>query len=80
MRRKNPRVHLASQLHGGGQERQKRSGTLYVPQIVGFGKAIEMALGNQPEENQRLKELRDRLWKQIKSIPGCYLNGDLDQR
>ena len=80
VRRKNPRVNLASQLHGGGQEREKRSGTLYVPQIVGFGKAIEVALEHQPAENQRLRELRDRLWNQIKTIPSCYLNGDLDQR
>lgn len=80
VRRRNPRVNLASQLHGGGQEREKRSGTLYVPQIVGFGKAIEVALKNQPAENPRLKELRDRLWNQIQNLSGCHLNGDLEKR
>ena len=80
VRRKNPRVNLAAQLHGGGQEREKRSGTLYVPQIVGFGKALEIALENREEENKRLKQLRDRLWEKLKDIPCCHLNGDLDQR
>lgn len=80
VRRKNPRVNLATQLHGGGQERGKRSGTLYVPQIVGFGKAIEIASENQAEENKRYKQLRDRLWNQLKTLPGCHLNGDLEKR
>ncbi|OKH12924.1 cysteine desulfurase family protein [[Limnothrix rosea] IAM M-220] len=80
VRRKNPRVNLAAQLHGGGQEREKRSGTLYVPQIVGFGKAVEIALANQPEENERLKHLRDRLWNKLQNIPNCTLNGDFSQR
>ncbi|AFY37849.1 Cysteine desulfurase [[Leptolyngbya] sp. PCC 7376] len=80
VRRKNPRVNLAPQLHGGGQEKNRRSGTLYVPQIVGFCKAIEIALAQHIEENKRLQQLRDRLWSQIQTIAGCHLNGDLDQR
>ncbi|MCU0570138.1 MAG: aminotransferase class V-fold PLP-dependent enzyme, partial [Oculatellaceae cyanobacterium Prado106] len=40
VRRRNPRVRLAAQLHGGGHERGMRSGTLYTPQIVGFGQAV----------------------------------------
>src|SRR5690606_13930626 len=41
LRRKNPRVSIAAQIDGGGHERGRRSGTLNVPAIVGFGKACE---------------------------------------
>lgn len=54
VRRRNPRVKLAAQQHGGGHERGMRSGTLYTPQIVGFGKAVEIALSEQKQENKRL--------------------------
>lgn len=80
VRRKNPRVNLAPQLHGGGQERGRRSGTLYTPQIVGFGKAVEIGLAQMDEENAKIKLLRDRLWQQLQPLEGIYLNGDLDQR
>ncbi|MGB2924264.1 MAG: aminotransferase class V-fold PLP-dependent enzyme [Limnothrix sp.] len=80
VRRKNPRVAIAAQLHGGGQERGRRSGTLYTPQIVGFGKAIELGLAQMDAENQQIKMLRDRLWSQLKNIANIQLNGDLDQR
>jgi cysteine desulfurase len=59
VRRKNPRVKLAPQLHGGGHERGMRSGTLYVPQIIGFAKAIELAQELQISEQARLLELRE---------------------
>jgi cysteine desulfurase len=74
VRRKNPRVQLSAQLHGGGHERGMRSGTLYTPQIVGLGKAIELA---EPEEKIRI--LRDRLWQQL-NIGGIHLNGHPSQR
>ena len=80
IRRKNPRVQLATQLHGGGQERGWRSGTLPVPQIVGFGAAIVLAMADLNRENDRLRDLRDRLWLRLQTIDGIYLNGDLDQR
>lgn len=80
VRRKNPRVQLAPQLHGGGQERGWRSGTLPVPQIVGFGTALEIALKEQEAENDRLRGLRDRLWQSLQVLDGVYLNGDLQHR
>ncbi|MFM8008759.1 MAG: cysteine desulfurase family protein, partial [Dolichospermum sp.] len=80
VRRRNPRVKLASQQHGGGHERGMRSGTLYTPQIVGFGKAVEIAIAEQETENQRLIELRERLWKQISNVGGIYLNGHPQKR
>lgn len=80
VRRRNPRVNIASQQHGGGQERGIRSGTLYTPQIVGFGKAVEIALQNQTTENEFLTQLRKRLWEQISQLEGIYLNGHPTQR
>ncbi|AFY69188.1 Cysteine desulfurase [Thalassoporum mexicanum PCC 7367] len=80
VRRKNPRVKLAPQLHGGGHERGMRSGTLYVPQIVGFAKAVALALESQASEQARLQELRDRLWQRLSQLEGVYLNGDATQR
>lgn len=80
IRRRDPRVQLATQLHGGGQERGWRSGTLPVPQIVGFGAAIDLAMADMNRENDRLKDLRDRLWLRLQTIDGIYLNGHPDQR
>lgn len=80
VRRRNPRVKLASQIQGGGQERGLRSGTLYTPQIVGFGEAVRLGLAELKSENQRQKQLRDRLWQKISQLEGIYLNGDLQQR
>ncbi|MGI0480962.1 cysteine desulfurase family protein [Geminocystis sp. CENA526] len=80
IRRKNPRVKLASQIQGGGQERGFRSGTLCTPQIVGFAEAVKIALAELEAENQRQKQLRDYLWQKLSTLEGIYLNGDLNQR
>lgn len=75
VRRRHPRVRLACQLHGGGQERGLRSGTLPTPQIVGLGKAVELALTEQETEHQRLTQLRQRFWEKISTLDGIRLNG-----
>ena len=80
VRRRNPRVKLSPQLHGGSHERGMRSGTLYPPQIVGFATAIDIALAERETETARLTALRDRLWAQIKDLDGIYLNGHPTQR
>jgi len=80
VRRRNPRVQLAPQFHGGSQERGMRSGTLYVPQIVGFAKAVELGLAEQEREAERLGNLRDRLWHLIQPCGDIYLNGHPTQR
>ncbi len=80
VRRRNPRVQLAPQQHGGGHERGMRSGTLYTPQIVGFAKAVEIALQAQATENEYLTQLRQRLWEQLSQLEGIYLNGHPTQR
>lgn len=80
VRRKNPRVQLAPQMHGGGHERGMRSGTLYTPQIVGFAKAVEIAVNEMDAETQRIRALRDRLWQKLQTLDGIHLNGHPTQR
>ncbi len=72
---RRPQVQIAPQLHGGGQERGWRSGTLATPLIVGFGKAVELALEHQSTESQHLSQLREQLWRQFQSLDGIHLNG-----
>ena len=77
----SPRVRLAMQIHGGGHESERRSGTLPVPLIVGFGEACLMAVEDLAKgEAERLSALRDRLLDGLREIPECRVNGSLDQR
>ncbi len=80
VRRRNPRVQISAQLHGGGHERSRRSGTLYPPQIVGFAKAVEIALAEMKTETKRLTDLRQNLWQQLNKLEGIHLNGHPSQR
>ena len=81
VRRKNPRVRVAPLIHGGGHERGMRSGTLPVHQIVGFGKAAELALAEMEMESARLLALRERLRSRIEAgVPETLLNGSLEHR
>ncbi|KOR35379.1 MULTISPECIES: IscS subfamily cysteine desulfurase [Planktothricoides] len=80
VRRRNPRVKLAPQLHGGGHERGLRSGTLNTPQIVGFAKAVELGIGEMKSESKRLVKLRDRLWAKLSTLDGVCLNGHPTER
>lgn len=77
VRRRNPRVKLASQIQGGGQEKGRRSGTLYTPQIVGFAKALEIGVSEMAAESKRLLQLKQQLWSKLKHLEGIYLNGNL---
>ena len=80
VRRRHPRVKIAPQIHGGGHERGLRSGTLYVPQIVGFAKAVALGLAEMESECDRLMTLRQRLWEQLQSLESVFLNGHPTQR
>jgi len=75
VRRRNPRVQLAPQLHGGGHERGMRSGTLYTPQIVGFAAAVQLGIDDMAAETVRIARLRDRLWQHLSQLDGITLNG-----
>jgi len=74
-------VRLAAQIDGGGQETGLRSGTLNVPGIVGFARALELCLAGMDAERRRLAALRDRLFAGLTgAIDGVTLNGPaLDQ-
>ena len=78
VRRRNPRVKLASQIQGGGQERGRRSGTLYPPQIVGFAKALEIGVESMETESERMLQLKKQLWSMFQPLEGIYLNGNFD--
>ncbi len=80
VRRRNPRVQIAPQFHGGGHERGRRSGTLYSPQIVGFAEAVKLGLAEMEVETERVKGLRDRLWQGFQTLNGIHLNGHESQR
>jgi cysteine desulfurase len=68
-------------IEGGGHERGLRSGTLNVPGIVGFAKAVEISLQEMETEQGRIRALRDSLYKTLKNgIPGLRLNGNPDCR
>ena len=73
-----PRVTLVPQLLGGEQERGLRAGTLATHQIVGMGKAYELA--DPAREAPRLAALRDRLWRVLEKIEGARQNGDAARR
>ena len=78
--RRKPRVRIEAQMHGGGHERGMRSGTLPTHQIVGMGEAFRLARLEMATENERIRMLRDRLWKGLSQIEEVHLNGDLQQR
>src|SRR5262249_14484996 len=70
------RLRLTPQIDGGGQENGLRSGTLNVPGIVGFAKALEIGMAEMAEESRRLRSLRDRLYYGLRrELDGISLNG-----
>jgi cysteine desulfurase len=80
-RRSNPKVPLVPMMDGGGHERGLRSGTLNVPGVVGFAKAVEISLQEMGTEQARLRGLRDSLYQALRGgIPDLRLNGHPDRR
>jgi cysteine desulfurase len=70
-------VECTPLLHGGGQERDVRSGTLDVPGIVAFATAVETAVKGRAEYAARVGEIRDALIAGVRqAVPGAVLNGD----
>lgn len=81
VRRSNPKVELEPLIHGGGHERGLRSGTLPTPQIVGLGRAVEIAKKEMRTEQKRLAGLREVLWTRlVEAVPEIVLNGHATQR
>ncbi len=73
-------IELAAQLHGGGQEGGRRSGSLSTPLVVGLAAALQFALFDASEREQRLGLLRDQLWRGLQQLGGMQLNGALQPR
>jgi cysteine desulfurase len=70
-------VGIVALLHGGGQERDVRSGTLDTAAIAGFAAAIEVAVGQRDVRTKRLADLRDDLIAGVQAnVPDAVLNGD----
>jgi len=68
-------------LHGGGQERGRRSGTENVAAIAGFGEAVRLMLPDRVWESARLTTLRDESFAFLQNrIPGILLNGHSTKR
>jgi cysteine desulfurase len=81
IRKARPRIAIAPQAIGGGQENGLRSGTLNVPGIVGLGRAAEICALEMSAEAVRLGALRDRLLEGLRGrLPGIRVNGTLEHR
>ena len=78
--RRQPKVAIEAQIHGGGHERGMRSGTLATHQIVGMGEAFAIARAEMVEEVPRINALRRRLWEGLQSLSGVTQNGAPQQR
>ncbi|MFY9325047.1 MAG: cysteine desulfurase family protein [Candidatus Nanopelagicales bacterium] len=74
-------TNLEPMSHGGGQERDVRSGTLDAPAISGFASAVSVLVSQRERRSLRIKGLRDEAIKRIKEVvPEAVVNGDLENR
>jgi cysteine desulfurase len=81
LRSENPRIKLAPQLDGGGQERGVRSGTLNVPGIVGLARALDISSRELNTETARLKTWRDKMLREFtEQLDDVVLNGHATDR
>jgi cysteine desulfurase len=78
--RRKPRIRIEAQIHGGGHERGMRSGTLPTHQIVGMGEAFRLARLEMATENERVRMLRDRLYRGVCEMEEVFVNGDMNHR
>ena len=81
VRRRRPKVKLEPLIHGGGHERGWRSGTLNVPAIVGFGKAMQLAEQERESRVEHADALTSYMWDRLSDVlDDVVLNGDPDHR
>lgn len=81
VRRRNPKVKLEPLIHGGGHERGWRSGTLNVPSIVGFAKAVKLAHDQKEKRSNQVEELSSYMWERINAeLDDVVLNGHPEDR
>lgn len=81
LRSRRPRARLAPLVHGGGQERGLRSGTVSTPLVVGMGAALELTRRRREGDAARLREMTERLASRLAdSLDGVWLNGPREAR
>ncbi len=81
VRRHSPnKVNLQALIHGGGQEKGIRNGTLNVPGIVGMGEAASIAISSMNEDALFVKQLRDILEGELLKLKIATLNGNSKKR
>lgn len=74
------KIRLEPQITGGGQQKNRRSGTLNVPGIIGIGKACEIAKSEMEIDSQRIAILRDLLETELLKIKDSFVNGCTQNR
>lgn len=81
VRQRNPKIQVVEQIHGGGHESKRRSGTLNVPGIVGLGAAARVAKEEMQSDRDRILGLRMRLLSQLETrLQDVVVNGSLEHR
>lgn len=80
VRRRCKKVKLTPQIHGGGHEQGLRSGTLNVPGIIGLAKACEIAKQEMAQNQNAIRELRDRLERELLRFPNTTQNSNTENR
>lgn len=74
-------VKIRSFIHGGAQERRRRAGTENVPGIVGFGKAVQLAMDEMEERTKKEVEMREYLMEKVlQEVPFTRINGSRTSR
>lgn len=74
-------VKIRSFIHGGAQERRRRAGTENVPGIVGFGKAVQLAMDEMEERTKKEVEMREYFMEKVlREVPFTRINGSRTSR
>jgi cysteine desulfurase len=76
--RRSDAVKVAAQIHGGGHERNMRSGTLATHQCVGMGEAAGLVQKNLTSDNNRISQYRDILWQGLSQLPHVKRNSSVE--
>lgn len=80
LKRKDPRVSVMTQIHGGGQQNSKRAGTLNVPLIVGMAKALEISAAQYWDNSTHISKIKNHFEHQLLEINGLRINGSTRSR
>ncbi|WDI79237.1 aminotransferase class V-fold PLP-dependent enzyme [Candidatus Vidania fulgoroideae] len=77
---KNQKIKICSEIQGGGQEMNIRSGTLATHQIIGLGKAIEISIKEIKKNNKKISKISKFLIKNLIKIEDVKINGSIKKR